>query len=131
MITDKPIHLDRELTRDFGPDSGALVTFTGAIRERNNGRRVKGIFYDCYREMAEREIGRIIQDVQKTHRLRNVRAVHRVGEVAVGEIWLLVAVTAEHRREAFEGCHAIVDEIKRRAPIWKKEHYADHTAQWI
>ena len=131
MITDKPIHLEEHLTGDFDPKCGAVVTFSGVVRSANEGRKVTGIFYDCYREMAEAEIGRLIDDVVAEYRVNSLKIVHRIGELTVGELSLLVLASSEHRREAFEATQRVIDEIKRRVPIWKKERYADAPAQWL
>lgn len=131
MITDKPIHLEEHLTGGSDPKCGAVVTFSGVVRSTNEGRKVTGIFYDCYREMAEAEIGRLIDDVVAECRLSSLRVVHRVGELTVGELSLLVLASSEHRREAFEATQRVIDEIKQRVPIWKKERYADAPAEWL
>ncbi len=131
MITDKPIHLEEYLTGGFDPKCGAVVTFSGVVRSTNEGRKVTGIFYDCYREMAEAEIGRLIDDVVAECRVSSLRVVHRVGELTVGELSLLVLASSEHRREAFEATQRVIDEIKQRVPIWKKERYADAPAEWL
>jgi len=131
MITDKPIHLEEHLTGDFDPTCGAVVTFSGVVRSTNEGRAVTGIFYDCYREMAEAEIERLIADVMADCRVNSLKIVHRVGELTVGELSLLVMASSEHRREAFEATQRVIDEIKRRVPIWKKERYADAPAEWL
>lgn len=130
MITEKPIRPE-EHTNDVDPECGAVVTFTGVVRSPNNGRPVASIFYDCYREMAEREIASVVDDIKTDWPVDTVKVVHRVGEVGVGDISLLVVVTAIHRREAFEAGRKTVDEIKRRVPIWKKERYDDTTTKWL
>jgi molybdopterin synthase catalytic subunit len=130
LITDRLIHI-HEHTADLDPSHGAVVTFAGVVRSHNNGRAVTGMFYECYREMAEREMTQIVDEVRGKRELGVVRLVHRVGEVAPGEMSLLVVVTAEHRQAAFDACQEIVDEIKKRAPIWKKERYADSTESWL
>jgi len=110
--------------------AGAVVTFEGVVRAKNEGRDVTAIYYDCYREMAEREIADIILETRRTYRVATVRIIHRIGEVAAGETSLLVIVAAAHRKDAFAACSYIVDTLKRRAPIWKKERYADNSARW-
>jgi molybdopterin synthase catalytic subunit len=131
LITDRPIRLEEHLSDDFDPRCGAVVTFCGVVRSTNEGRKVVGIFYDCYRQMAEPEIGRVVDDVTSECRVRALKVVHRIGEMAVGELSLLVLASSEHRREAFEATQRVVDEIKRRVPIWKKERYADAPAEWL
>lgn len=119
------------LTGDCDPVSGAVVTFTGVVRDHNDGRRVTGMFYQCYREMAEREIAAVVESVKKKYRVKTVEAVHRVGELAVGDVSLLVVVASAHRRDAFEAIQEFVDVLKERVPIWKKERYADGTEKWL
>jgi molybdopterin synthase catalytic subunit len=131
MITDKPIRLDEYLTGELDPSCGGVVTFAGVVRSPNSGREVSGIFYDCYREMAEREIASVIREVRSVTGAKSIRVIHRVATVPVGEVSMLVAVRAAHRREAFEACQKIIDEVKRRVPIWKKERYVDSTARWL
>lgn len=131
MITRVPIRVEDHLTHRAVPEFGGTVAFTGTIRSPNAGREVSSMYYDCYIDMAEQEIKRISDEARARRRLGAVEIIHRVGEVPVGEISLLVIVSAPHRREAFEACTEIVDDIKRRVPIWKKECYADDTAKWI
>ena len=131
MITDKPIRLEEHLVDEFDPTCGAVVTFAGIVRSTHEGRVVTGIFYDCYHEMADREIGRIIDGVKTEFSVRSVEVVHRIGEVAAGEMSLLVVVSAPHRAAAFAAGQKVVDELKRRLPIWKKERYADAPAAWL
>ena len=110
---------------------GAVATFQGVVRNRNGGRVVHCIEYECYREMAESEIARIVKAAAETYGLGEARAVHRVGRVAAGETSIFVVAMAPHRSEAFAAVRAIVDDIKAHVPIWKKEHYDDATAQWL
>ncbi len=112
--------------------AGAVVTFDGIVRASNNGRDdVTGIFYDCYREMADREMADICVEIRRTYPVSHVQIVHRSGEVPVGELSLLVVVASTHRVDAFAACQMAVDELKKRAPLWKKERYSDDSNQWI
>lgn len=131
MITDRPIRTEEEIARFEAGGAGAVVTFKGVIRPKNDGRRVTGIFYDCYREMAEREIADVLLEAKRFYPEVAARAIHRIGEVAVGEVSLLVLTAAEHRRDAYAANQQIVDELKRRLPIWKKERYADADSRWL
>ena len=131
VITDAVIRPEQHLLGDFDPTCGGVVTFLGVVRSPSQGREVVGIFYECYREMAEREIGLVIESVSKECSVKSIKVVHRIGEVAVGEVSLLVAVSAPHRREAFDATQRVIDEIKDRVPIWKKERYADDAAKWL
>ncbi|MDH3196625.1 MAG: molybdenum cofactor biosynthesis protein MoaE [Candidatus Krumholzibacteria bacterium] len=116
---------------ELRPDGGAVVTFSGVVRNHNDGREVEGIHYDCYREMAQREGERIVDGIKEQFDVRAVRLVHRVGDLNVGEVSLLVVVTAAHRGDAFAAIEALVELVKERMPIWKKERYADKESKWL
>ncbi|MEE9269188.1 MAG: molybdenum cofactor biosynthesis protein MoaE [Candidatus Krumholzibacteria bacterium] len=131
FITDEPIIVDDTVARARDTRNGALVTFEGVVRREDHGRRVTGIYYDCYRALAERELERIVEDVRTRFTVSVVDVRHRIGEVAAGETSLLVIVTAPHRKAAFDACQAVIDDIKKCVPIWKKERYADHRAKWL
>ncbi len=111
--------------------AGACVTFEGWVRQRNEGRAVQSLEYEAYPELAEREAGRIMEEARNKFSLIKAVGVHRVGHLQLGEMAVWVGVTAEHRDAAFAACRYIIDEIKARVPIWKKEHYADGATQWI
>ena len=111
---------------------GAAVTFLGIVRERaDDGRAVNGLAYEAHAEMAVAEFERIAEEVrQKFGRELRVAIVHRVGDLAIGEIAVAVSVGSPHRAEAFDACRYAIDELKERAPIWKKEFYIDGDAAW-
>lgn len=132
MITTDPIRLESELVDVAGEDDGAVVVFAGVVRaDEVSGRRVEKIQYDCYREMAAREMSQLVDQIRDEHGVTTIRALHRVGDVAVGEISLLVIVTSGHRGEAYDASRAVVNQIKRRVPIWKKEVYDDGSSKWV
>ena len=131
FITDEPIIVDDTVARARDTRNGALVTFEGVVRREDRGRRVTGIYYECYRALAERELERIVEDVRTRFAVSAVDVRHRIGEVAAGEASLLVIVTAPHRKAAFDACQAVIDDIKKCVPIWKKERYADQPAKWL
>lgn len=110
---------------------GAVAVFRGVVRAQNGGREVEAIEYECYRAMAEREMLAVLHEVAARYGLHAARVVHRTGRVAVGESSVLVAVAAAHRAAAFDALREIVEALKRRAPIWKKEHYAGGEARWL
>ena len=111
--------------------AGACVTFEGWVRRRNQGREVHLLEYEAHVALAEAEGARILAEARERWRLLGCAAVHRSGRLALGELAFWVGVTAEHREAAFDGCRYIVDEAKKRLPIWKKEHYVDGAAGWI
>ncbi len=114
-----------------GYESGAVVTFWGRVRDRNEGRNVTGLEYSAYEELAVKEGRRIVEEAAAKFGLDGVRAVHRVGSLNLGDAAVVVEVAAGHRGEAFEACRWIIDEIKSRVPIWKEEHYAEGDHSWV
>ena len=131
FITEEPIVVGTAAEPAPDTRNGAVVSFTGVVRNHDGGRPVTGIYYDCYRAIAEREVAAMVEDIRVAFGVDSISARHRVGEVGVGEIALLVVVSATHRREAFDACQAVIDRIKKRVPIWKKQRYADAAAKWL
>lgn len=112
-------------------DVGAIVTFSGVVRRHSGDGEVEKIFYDCYPEIAEKELARIREEALKRFGLREALVLHRVGEVPSGEVALLIVTVSVHRKEAFEAAAWIVDEVKRSVAIWKKEVLSDGRERWI
>jgi molybdopterin synthase catalytic subunit len=113
------------------PDSGALVVFGGTVRNENDGRSVSGIEYTAYAPLAEKLMAEIEQDVMRKFQIQQCRIVHRVGELAVGDLSVLVVVRAAHRAEAFAAARHAIDTLKQRVPIWKNEHYRDGDSRYL
>jgi molybdopterin synthase catalytic subunit len=105
--------------------AGAVVTFLGTTRDHTGDRRVLSLEYEAYRPMADQQLARVAEDMGQRWDLTGVAIAHRLGRLEVGETSLVVAVSAGHRKEAFEACHYGVDRIKQIVPIWKKEHFED------
>ncbi len=103
--------------------AGAIVTFVGTTRSENVGRRVRRLEYEAFVSMATKEMRALAAQAKRRWPLRKVAIVHRLGVVPVGEASVAIAVSAGHRREAFEACHWLIDRLKEIVPIWKKEHY--------
>ena len=112
----------RVVTRD---EAGAVATFLGVVRNHNDGRPVTRLEYEAYATMAEAELARILEEVANEIPEARVAATHRVGELRVGDIAVACAASAPHRAEAFRACRKVIDEIKSRLPIWKREHGPD------
>ncbi|MFI5349904.1 MAG: molybdenum cofactor biosynthesis protein MoaE [Elusimicrobiota bacterium] len=112
------------------PKHGAVSTFVGVVRAVHAGRRVKGIEYDCFVPLAEKELARILAEAGKKWPA-TVEAAHRVGPLRVGDASVAVASASMHRAEAFAACRWTIDEIKRRLPVWKKEKYASGKGRWL
>lgn len=112
-------------------EAGAVVTFAGVVRDHDGGRPVRGLEYSAHPTAAE-IVTKVAADV--AGRASGVRAVavsHRVGRLAIGEVALACAVAADHRREAFETCLELVEEVKRQLPVWKHQIFADGTDEWV
>ncbi len=109
--------------------AGALVCFEGRVRDTSGGRAVTSLEYDAYPPLCLKEGEAVVREALEG--VIAARCVHRVGRLAVGEVAVWVGVIAGHRQEAFRACRAIIDEVKRRVPIWKKEHFADGGAAWV
>jgi molybdopterin synthase catalytic subunit len=113
------------------PGDGAAVTFLGIVRSRaDDGRPVTGLAYEAFELMAIGEFQTIASEVRERFGDVTLAIVHRIGELRVGEVAVAVFAGGVHRGAAFDACEYALDEVKRRAPIWKKEHYADGAAQW-
>jgi molybdopterin synthase catalytic subunit len=120
------------LPKDFlSPRAGALVTFEGIVRNHNEGKQVLHLEYECFETMAVKEGEKVLREAKEKFEILETRCVHRVGSLAIGEIAVWIGVTAEHRHPAFQACEYIMDQVKARVPIWKKEIYADGNKTWI
>ncbi len=120
-ITDKPIDVNMVLEEAYDDSSGATTVFIGTVRDHNEGKMVSAIHYEVYREMAERVFLEIENETTTKWNLKKFIAVHRVGDLHIGEVSVMIAVSTEHRKESFEACRYAIDMIKTRVPIWKKE----------
>ncbi|OGX03126.1 MAG: hypothetical protein A3G87_07095 [Omnitrophica bacterium RIFCSPLOWO2_12_FULL_50_11] len=130
-LTDQPISASDFLSRQPDESCGAVASFIGVVRSHEEECRVKGLYYDSYSSMAEKAIRSIIDEVKGRYEAHEIRVLHRVGWLEVGEVAVAITVTAPHRNEAFAAVRAVVDQIKERVPIWKKEVYADGTSEWM
>jgi molybdopterin synthase catalytic subunit len=130
-ITREPIEPAEVLARVGGPNDGAAVLFLGIVRDHNEGRPVRGVRYDAYAAMAEAELGAIAREAALQLGGDGVAVVHRIGELAISEVSVAIAVSSAHRAAAFDASRYIIEEIKRRLPIWKEEHYVDGGPRWL
>jgi adenylyltransferase/sulfurtransferase len=120
--------LQRELRDDA---CGGFAAFEGWVRDHNEGQRVTRLEYEAFVELAEKEGARIVQAAVGKFGVRRAACVHRIGSLAIGDVAVWVGVSAAHRDEAFRACRFIIDEVKHRLPIWKKEHYVDGNSGWV
>ena len=130
-LVDEPIALEPLLCGLAAESDGAIAVFVGTVRDHNAGRRVCGLSYHAWPEMARAELARIEDEARAGHGARAIRIVHRTGDLAVGDISVAIAVAAPHREQAFAACRFAIETLKRTVPIWKKERYQDGTEAWI
>ena len=130
-VGEEPLDVAEHAALVDHPAAGAVVTFAGVVRDHDGGRPVRGLEYSAHPSAAA-VVAQVAADVAA--RARGVRAVavsHRVGRLEIGEVALACAVAADHRREAFETCAELVEEIKRLLPVWKHQAFADGTDEWV
>jgi molybdopterin/thiamine biosynthesis adenylyltransferase/molybdopterin synthase catalytic subunit/rhodanese-related sulfurtransferase len=113
------------------PSCGGYASFEGWVRDHNEGRQVRRLEYEAFTALAVREGDRIVAEAVEKYGVRRAACVHRIGDLALGEMAVWVGVSAPHRSEAFAACRYIIDEVKHRVPIWKKEHYVDGDSGWV
>ena len=113
------------------PGAGAYAAFEGWIRNRNEGRAVLRLEYESYEPLAVKEGERVLAEAAEKFPILKANCVHRVGMLEIGECAVWVGVSSPHRDEAFEACRYIIDQVKVRLPIWKKEHYVDGNSGWV
>ena len=130
-VTTDPISPDAVMDRVGEESDGAVILFLGTVRNRNDGRPVSGMEYHGYREMAEEQLNGIAEEASRLVGEGSVAVVHRLGVLSLGEISVAIAVSSPHRKAAYEGSRYVIEEIKKRLPIWKKEHYLDGATGWV
>ena len=130
-LTDQEIHASALSVGFAGNSAGAVVTFEGRVRDHNLGKSVVGLEYEAYSELAISEGNSIILEAKSKFAIIEAVAVHRYGQLGLKDIAVCIVVFSAHRDAAFLACRYIIDEIKTRLPIWKREHYASADAQWV
>jgi molybdopterin synthase catalytic subunit len=130
-IVTEPIDPAGILARVGDPADGAQLLFVGVVRDHADGRRVAGMTYEAYVEMAEPVLGEVAGEAAALLGTNRVAVVHRVGELAIGEVSVAVAVSSPHRAEAYRASRHIIEEIKKRLPVWKREHYLAGDSEWV
>jgi molybdopterin synthase catalytic subunit len=131
VLTDQPIRLDPLIDQVRAPDRGGIAIFLGLVRDHHQGRGVLGLDYSAYGEMAERETARIVEEVVSRGSRVAVVVQHRIGALTVGDTAVAVVAASAHRAEAFEACRYVIEELKKRVPVWKKEMFVDGTVEWV
>ncbi len=129
-VQSDPIDVVAVLEAVEGPEQGAVVSFLGRVRDHTGEQDVTHLDYEAYGEMAERELQRLVDEAREQHGAERVAVVHRTGRLEVGDIAVAIAVASGHRPAAFEACRWLIDTLKERVPIWKKEWFADG-GHWV
>lgn len=130
-LTDRPIDTNLLVESVARDAHGAVLLFVGTVRDLNEGRRVTGIRYEAYREMAESVLAQIVAEAEQRIGGGEIRVTHRVGELEVGEASVAIAVSTPHRAQAFDSARYIIEEIKKRLPVWKHEVYGAGESAWV
>ena len=130
-IVRRTIDPSKVLESVMDPKAGGIVIFVGTIRNRTGSERVKGLEYEVYRTMAQQNFGALEQEIRRRWPVKSVTMIHRKGKLKVGEVSVVVAVSAVHRREAFEAARFAIERIKRSFPIWKREKIEGGRYSWV
>ncbi len=129
-LRDAPLSVGEVLAAVADPGAGGTTSFVGTVRDDDHGRAVRALSYSAH-PTAEQAMRDVADAVALVPGVRAVAAVHRTGELQVGDLAVVVAVSAAHRGEAFEACRRLIDEIKATVPIWKHQAFADGTDEWV
>ena len=130
-VSPDPIDPAGVLARVGADEDGASLLFLGVVRDHAEGRPVSGMRYDAYAEMATPVLREIAGEAAERLGTERVAVVHRFGELEIGDVSVAIAVSSPHRAEAYEASRYVIEEIKKRLPVWKKEHYADGRSEWV
>ncbi len=130
LLSDQPLSIDACYAAVQDPACGGICLFVGTIRNHNKGKTVTHLDFESYAPMARKEMQRIADAAQVNHGLHTVCLHHRVGQLEIGDIAVIIAVSSHHRAAAFAGCEEVIDELKQHVPIWKKEFLEDGS-YWV
>jgi len=131
IVHSRPLDVAAIAAEVTAPENGAVSLFVGTVRNTNQGRPVTAIEYSAYSEMAERELREIAREACAQFATEHVVIEHRTGYVALAEASVVIAVASPHRLAAMDASRWIIEQLKQRVPIWKCEHYADGTREWV
>ena len=131
-IRDAELSVDEVRAAVADPAAGGIVLFLGAVRDNDEDRGVTGLGYSAH-PSAEAELRRVTEEIVAKYSddVIGVAAVHRVGDLDIGDLAVVVGVSCGHRAEAFEACHALIDELKASVPVWKHQRFADGSDEWV
>ena len=129
-VRESELSVDEVRAAVADPGAGGIALFAGAVRDCDHAQQVTGLSYSAH-PSAETELRRVAEVIAEKFKVTAVAAVHRVGDLAIGDLAVVVAVSCPHRAEAFSACRHAIDRLKELVPIWKKENWADGTTAWI
>ena len=129
-LSEQPLDLATLIAAAQSPERGGIACFLGTVRNHHHGREVLRLEYSAYEPMVEAECARIVAEAESRWSVA-VHLKHRVGRLEVGGAAVAVVAAAAHRDEAFAACRHVIEELKRRVPIWKREFFADGTVEWV
>jgi molybdopterin synthase catalytic subunit len=129
-IRDEPLSVDEVRAAAADPAAGAMALFLGAVRDHDHGRGVTALSYSAHPSAAA-ELGRVAEKIAASHPVRAIAVLHRTGDLQLGDLAVVAAVSAEHRAEAFAACEALIDELKATVPIWKHQFFLGGESEWV
>ena len=129
-VVTRPVRVSEATEHLATGGAGAIATFCGIVRDHSKGRSVKYLDYEAHEALAAKEMHRIATEAITKHELTDAYVIHRIGHLEIGEVAVDIAVSSPHRAESFAGCRYIIEELKKRVPIWKKET-DDQGAEWV
>ena len=129
-IRDRELSLDEVRAAVAGPGAGGIALFAGAVRDTDHDQGVTGLSYTAH-PSAEAELRRVAEMIAEKFNVLGVAAVHRVGDLAIGDLAVVAAVACAHRGEAFDACRELIDVLKASVPIWKHQRFTDGTSEWV
>jgi molybdopterin synthase catalytic subunit len=130
-VQSSPLSVDAAIAAVSHPGAGGITVFIGTVRDHADGKSVARLDYEAHVTLAEQEMVRVLDEVHARFPTARVHAVHRIGELSIGDLAVVVAASAAHRAEAFDACRDAIEKIKERVPVWKKEWAPDGGAHWV
>jgi molybdopterin synthase catalytic subunit len=129
-VRSEPLSVDEVHDAVADPRAGGIALFTGTVRDHDHGRDVQRLSYSAH-PTAEAELRRVCEKIAADFEVTAIAAVHRVGDLTIGDLAVVVAVSCSHRAEAFTACRALIDELKQSLPVWKHQVFGDGESEWV
>ncbi|TMR03796.1 molybdenum cofactor biosynthesis protein MoaE [Actinomadura soli] len=129
-VRDEPLSVDEVLAAVAAPGAGGTALFIGTVRDHDHARTVTGLGYSAH-PSAEQQLRAVMEKVAADHPVHGLAAVHRVGDLRVGDLAVIAAASCAHRAEAFAACRRLIDDLKANVPIWKHQTFADGGDEWV